>query len=182
MEFAATAIPDVILVKPTLHEDERGFVMETFRSNDFAAAGIPDRFVQDNHSFSRKGALRGLHYQIQQPQGKLVRALTGEVFDVAVDLRRRSSTFGQWVGIYLSADNKHQLWIPPGFAHGLYVVSDSADVLYKLTDYYAPSLERTLLWNDEKVAIDWPLVAGAAPIVSPKDAMGAQLDQAELLE
>lgn len=178
MKFTPTSIPDVILVEPRLFGDERGFFMETYQAERFAAAGIPSNFVQDNHSGSRQGTLRGLHYQIQQAQGKLMRVVVGEIFDVAVDLRRSSPTFGKWEGAYLSAQNKLQLWIPPGFAHGFYVLSEWAEVIYKTSDYYAPEMERTLLWNDPQINIQWPLIEGQAPILSDKDARGLPLAQA----
>jgi len=179
MKFTPTAIGDVILIEPEVYSDERGFFIETYHAQHFATAGIPANFVQDNHSGSREGILRGLHYQIRQPQGKLVRVVSGEVFDVAVDLRRVSSTFGKWVGHYLSADNKLQLWIPPGFAHGFYVVSGWADVVYKATDFYARKWERTLLSNDPDLGIAWPLLGGKLPILSPKDTKGKRLVDAE---
>jgi dTDP-4-dehydrorhamnose 3,5-epimerase len=172
MEFTATSIPDVILVQPQLFGDDRGFFMETYHEQRFAEAGIQARFVQDNHSGSVKGTLRGLHYQIRQAQGKLVRVISGDVFDVAVDLRKSSPTFGQWTGICLSSENKRQLWIPPGFAHGFYVLSEWAEVLYKATDFYAPQWERTLLWNDPQVQVEWPLPEGSQPILSEKDLKG----------
>jgi len=182
MEFVLTSLPDVILVQPPTHGDERGFVMESYRADKFAAAGISVPFVQDNHSFSRKGVLRGLHYQVRARQGKLVRAVSGVIFDVAVDLRRSSSTFGHWVGAYLSSENHHQMWIPPGFAHGMYVLSDTAAVLYKMTDYYLPEWERTLLWNDPRLGIEWPLIDGIPPVLSPKDEQGTPLDRAEVFD
>ena len=182
MEFSATDIPDVILISPNVFGDQRGFFMETFQANRFAAAGIPTQFVQDNHSGSRKGILRGLHYQIRQPQGKLVRVIAGEIFDVAVDLRRSSATFGFWVGHHLSAENKQQLWIPPGFAHGFYVTSEWAEVLYKASDYYAPEWERTILWNDAQIGIVWPLIDRQPPELSSKDQAGKPLSTAELFE
>lgn len=172
-------IPDVVLIEPRLFGDQRGFFMETYQQKVFAEHGITAQFVQDNHSGSRRGTLRGLHYQIQQAQGKLVRAVAGEIFDVAVDLRRSSPTFGQWVGEILSAENKRQLWIPPGFAHGFYVLSDWAEVVYKATDFYAPQWDRTLLWNDPQVGIDWPLMDGADLLISDKDRAGLTLAQAE---
>ncbi len=182
MEFIPTSIPDVILVEPRLYGDERGFFMETYRADQFAGAGIPTNFVQDNHSGSRQGILRGLHYQIRQPQGKLVRALAGEVFDVAVDLRRSSPTFGRWVGVTLSAQNRRQVWVPPGFAHGFYVVSEWAEVMYKASDYYAPEWERSLLWSDKRLGIEWPLVDGKPPLLSAKDTAGKPFGQAETYE
>jgi len=171
MKFIPSAIPDVILIQPKVFGDHRGFFMETWQRNIFAENGIDYDFVQDNHSKSAHGILRGLHYQIEQAQGKLVRVVEGSVFDVAVDMRRSSSTFGQWVGYELSAENSHMLWVPPGFAHGFYVMSDSAEFVYKCTDYYAPEYEQSLLWNDPALAIDWPLVDGEAPILSDKDAI-----------
>jgi len=175
MEFIPTILPDVIIIDPVVYGDERGFFMETYRETAFAAAGISKNFVQDNHSGSVQGTLRGLHYQIQQSQGKLVQVVSGEIFDVAVDLRRSSPTFGKWVGEVLSAENKRQLWIPPGFAHGFYVLSDWANVIYKVTDYYAPEWDRTLLWNDPDVRIAWPLVDGADLHISAKDSNGKRL-------
>ena len=180
MNFLASELPDVLILQPRVFEDERGFFLESYQKERFAAAGIPFAFVQDNHSFSRKGVLRGLHYQIRQAQGKLVRVISGEVFDVAVDIRRSSPTFGQWMGIHISAENKTMLWIPPGFAHGVYILSEQAEVLYKTTDYYAPQWERTILWNDPALGIRWP--AGPTPIVSLKDATGLPLSQAELFD
>lgn len=180
MNFLASELPAVLILQPRVFEDERGFFLESYQKERFAAAGIPFEFVQDNHSLSRKGVLRGLHYQIRQPQGKLVRVISGEIFDVAVDIRRSSPTFGQWMGIHISAQNKTMLWIPPGFAHGFYVLSEQAEVLYKATDYYAPQWERTILWNDPALGIRWP--ASPAPIVSPKDAVGLPLSQAELFD
>ncbi len=182
MRYFPTAIPEVIRLEPDVFSDTRGFFMETFRADQMAAAGIRAHFVQDNHSRSRKNILRGLHYQIRQAQGKLVRAVNGEIFDVAVDLRRNSSTFGRWTGEILSADNKRILWIPPGFAHGFYVLSDWADVLYKATEYYSPEWERTLIWNDPKVGIRWPIPPGTEPVLSAKDASGARLADAEVYE
>jgi dTDP-4-dehydrorhamnose 3,5-epimerase len=176
MNVRATAIPDVLVVEPKVFRDERGFFLESWHVARYAAAGLPDAFVQDNHSHSRRGVLRGLHYQAGQPQGKLVRVVSGEVFDVAVDLRRSSPTFGRWVGERLSAESHRQLWIPPGFAHGFYVVSDSADLLYKCTGYYAPEREHTLRWDDPSIAIEWPL-AGTAPTLSPRDAAGQSFDE-----
>ena len=175
MRLVPTAIPDVVLVEPELFGDERGFFMETWHAAKFAAAGVEAAFVQDNQSRSVRNILRGLHYQIRQPQGKLLRVVAGEIFDVAVDVRRASSTFGRWVGVTLSSENHRQLWIPPGFAHGFYVTSDVADVVYKCTDFYAPEHERTLLWNDPALAIDWPLLDGTPPLLSAKDRRGLPL-------
>jgi dTDP-4-dehydrorhamnose 3,5-epimerase len=173
-----TAIADVLLVEPKVFGDARGFFLESWNAKVFAEAGIPAAFVQDNHSRSPRGVLRGLHYQIRQPQGKLVRVVAGEVFDVAVDLRRASPTFGRWTGERLSADNKRMLWIPPGFAHGFLVLSESADFLYKTTDYYAPEHERVLAWNDPALGIRWPLAG--TPTLSARDAAGTRLRDAEV--
>jgi dTDP-4-dehydrorhamnose 3,5-epimerase len=182
MQFTKLDIRDVILIEPSVFEDQRGFFLESYHKQQFAAAGLGTDFVQDNHSGSRQGSLRGLHYQIRQPQGKLVRVVAGEAFDVAVDLRRASPTFGRWVGAHLSADKKNQLWIPPGFAHGFYVLSPWAEVLYKATDYYAPQWERSLLWNDPALAIAWPLRLGEAPVLSEKDGNGVPLARAEVYD
>ncbi len=178
MQFKPLAIPEVVLIEPTVFGDERGFFMETWNARVFAEAGLDLTFVQDNHSKSRQGILRGLHYQIQQPQGKLVRVTQGEVYDVAVDLRQSSPTFGHWVGARLSADNKHMVWVPPGFAHGFYVLSDTAEFLYKCTDFYAPAHERCIRWDDATLAIDWPLVNGQPPSLSAKDQAGSLLADA----
>lgn len=178
MEKIATAIADVFMIAPKVFGDDRGFFFESYHHRSMAALGIGHDFVQDNHSRSAKGVLRGLHYQIRQPQGKLVRVVAGEVFDVAVDLRRASPTFGCWVGMTLSAANKRMAWIPPGFAHGFYVVSEAAEVLYKASDYYAPEHERSLLWNDPALGIDWPL--SGAPLLSDKDRKGIALNEAEV--
>jgi len=177
MIVTPTAIPDVKLVEPKVFGDSRGFFFESWNRRALAAAGIDVDFVQDNHSRSGRGVLRGLHYQIERPQGKLVRVVAGEVFDVAVDLRRRSPTFGRWVGATLSADNRRMFWVPPGFAHGFVVLSDSADFLYKTTDYWYPEHERTLLWNDREVDIAWPY--DGAPTLAPKDAAGTPLAATE---
>jgi len=176
-----TNLPDVLILEPKVFGDARGFFYESYNARDFAAAtGLQVEFVQDNHSQSAKGVLRGLHYQIQHAQGKLVRVVRGEVFDVAVDLRKSSATFGQWAGVHLSADNAKQLWIPPGFAHGFLVLSESAEFLYKTTDYWHPSHERSLLWNDPALGIEWPLPAGLdAPVLAAKDATAVMLSQAE---
>ncbi len=172
MNIVPTEIPDVLLIEPRIFRDDRGFFFESFNHQTFGEkTGSTVTFVQDNHSRSQKNVLRGLHYQIQQPQGKLVRVVVGAVFDVAVDIRRSSPTFGQWVGRLLSAENQQQLWIPAGFAHGFFVISDVAEVLYKTTDYYAPGGERCILWNDPDLAIAWPL-AGETPILSEKDQAG----------
>ena len=180
MKITPTAIPEVLIVEPKVFGDERGFFMESFNQKVFdEAVGRHVEFVQDNHSRSAKGVLRGLHYQIQQPQGKLVRVTSGAVFDVAVDIRKSSPTFGQWVGIELTQENHMQLWVPEGFAHGFFVVSESADFLYKTTDYYAPAHERAIAWNDRRLAIAWPDV-GMNPLVSAKDSAGVELARAEL--
>jgi dTDP-4-dehydrorhamnose 3,5-epimerase len=171
MQATRLEIPDVILFEPRVFGDDRGFFFESFNQRVFEeAVGRPVPFVQDNHSRSARGVLRGLHYQIQQPQGKLVRVVVGEVFDVAVDMRRSSPTFGRWVGARLSAENKQQLWVPEGFAHGFLVLSDSAEFLYKTTDYYAPEHERCVVWNDPDLAIEWP--GGLRPALSAKDQQG----------
>ena len=176
-----TAIPDVLILQPKVFGDARGFFYESFNARDFAeATGLDVSFVQDNHSKSAKGVLRGLHYQIQHPQGKLIRVVQGEVFDVVVDLRKNSATFGRWNGVHLSAENHHQLWVPPGFAHGFVVLSESAEFLYKTTDYWYPEHERSLLWNDPAVGIDWPL--DGQPLLAAKDAAGKPLAQAEVFE
>ncbi|MDD2882564.1 MAG: dTDP-4-dehydrorhamnose 3,5-epimerase [Rhodoferax sp.] len=174
-----TSLPEVLILEPKVFGDARGFFFESFNARDFAnCTGLDVQFVQDNHSKSAKGVLRGLHYQIQHPQGKLVRVTHGEVFDVAVDLRRSSPTFGKWEGVVLSAENKHQLWVPPGFAHGFLVTSESAEFLYKTTDYYHPEFERSLLWNDPTVGVQWPL--HAEPLLAAKDKAAATLDSAEV--
>ena len=180
MKAIQTAIEGVLVLEPKVFGDARGFFMESYNRRAFAeATGQDVDFVQDNHSRSRKGVLRGLHYQIQQPQGKLVRVTSGVVFDVAVDIRRSSPTFGRWVGVELSADNHRQLWVPAGMAHGFVVLSETADFLYKTTDYYAPEHERCLLWNDPAVGVQWPTVDGA-PLLSGKDQAGLTLDRAEV--
>ena len=177
MKIIETTIPDILIFEPTVHGDERGYFMETFRESWFQKNGIDVRFVQDNQSRSAQGTLRGLHYQLRQAQGKLVRVISGEVFDVAVDMRKDSDTFGQWVGEILSAENKRQLWVPPGFAHGFYVVSESAELYYKCTDYYCPEHEHSLSWNDPAVGIEWPLV-NDSPLLSAKDSAGLLLAEA----
>jgi dTDP-4-dehydrorhamnose 3,5-epimerase len=182
MQFIPTQIPDVIVIEPKIFGDERGFFLETYQSKKFAAAGITATFVQDNHSGSRRGALRGLHYQIRYPQAKLVRVIGGEIFDVAVDIRRSSPSFGQWTGVHLSDENKRQVWVPVGFAHGFYVLSEWAEVIYKTSDFYAPEWERTLLWNDPALGIKWPLIEDKNPTLSTRDASGIPLDRAELFE
>ena len=178
MQFTPTRLPDVILIEPQVFEDERGFFMETFQAQKFTEAGLPTVYVQDNHSRSRKGTLRGLHYQIQHPQAKLVRVVQGAVLDVAVDIRKSSPSFGKHVAFELSAENKRMFWIPEGFAHGFVVLSDSAEFLYKTTDYWYPEHERSILWNDPALAIDWQLQV--APLVSSKDDHGKLFKEAEL--
>lgn len=176
-----TALPEVLILEPKVFGDARGFFFESFNQRDFAeVTGLDVQFVQDNHSRSVKGVLRGLHYQIQHPQGKLVRVTQGEVFDVTVDLRRSSPNFGKWVGVVLSADNHRQLWVPPGFAHGFVVTSDSAEFLYKTTDYWYPEFERSLLWNDPAVGVDWPMQA--QPQLAAKDAAGKPLAEAQAFD
>ncbi len=182
MKFLPTKIADVILIEPRVFGDHRGFFMETWRADKFAAAGIDLPFVQDNHSSSSLGILRGLHYQIRQPQGKLVRVISGEVFDVAVDIRRGSPTYGKWVGEVLSSANKRMLWVPPGFAHGFYVLSGYAEFVYKCTTFYAPEYERCILWNDPELSIAWPLVHGTATVLSAKDEAGICLKDAEVFD
>lgn len=182
MKVTACAIADVLLIEPKVFGDDRGFFYESYNQRAFRdAGGLALDFVQDNHSKSARNVLRGLHYQIRQPQGKLVRVIAGEVFDVAVDLRRSSPTFGQWVGEILSADNKRQLWVPPGLAHGFVVLSESAEFLYKTTDYWAPEFERCIAWNDPTLAIAWPELNGE-PLLSGKDAKGQAFLQAEVFE
>lgn len=179
MKIISTRIPEVMIIEPTVYGDERGFFFESFNEKKFKElTGVDTHFVQDNHSKSVKGVLRGLHYQLQQTQGKLVRVVAGAVFDVAVDIRKSSPTFGQWVGVELSADNKRQLWVPPGFAHGFVTTSDSAEFLYKTTDYWAPEFERSILWNDPAIGIDWQL--DGEPQLSGKDKVGALLADAEV--
>lgn len=178
MKVQPTALADALLIEPLVRPDERGFFLESWHEARYREAGIALQFVQDNHSRSVQGVLRGLHYQIAQPQGKLVRVVVGEVYDVAVDLRRSSTTFGRWVGVVLSERNHRQLWVPPGFAHGFYTLSATADLLYKCTDYYAPQHDRTLRWDDPEVGIAWPLVESRPPVLSPKDAAGLSLEAA----
>lgn len=181
MNIISTAIPDVVILEPQVYGDDRGFFYESYNEKAFTEkTGVTTGFVQDNHSRSRQNVLRGLHYQIDQPQGKLVRAVVGEVFDVAVDIRKSSPTFGRWVGCRLSAENKRQIWVPPGFAHGFLVVSEVAEFLYKTTDYYAPQAERCILWNDPDLAIAWPLEA--EPMLSAKDRAGTQFQEAEVFD
>ena len=180
MEFERTAIPDVVLVRPRVFGDARGHFFESWEQRKFADAGLDLRFVQDNENRSMRHVLRGLHYQVERPQGKLVRVVTGEVFDVAVDLRRSSATFGRWVGAVLSDQNHHELWVPPGFAHGFLVLSESAHFLYKCTDFYAPQLERAIRWDDPDLGIAWPLPAGTPPVLSARDLAAVPFRDAEL--
>lgn len=180
MNFLRTHIPEVIVIEPSVFSDERGFFLESYQFELFHKAGISYDFVQDNHSGSHQNILRGLHYQIHQSQGKLIRVVSGEIYDVSVDVRKYSPTFSKWVGVYLSESNKKQVWIPPGFAHGFYVTSNWADVIYKTTNYYAPQWERTIIWNDPDIGIEWPLINGKTPTISEKDSQGTLLQQAEL--
>ena len=179
MKIESTPIPGLLLLEPAVHGDARGFFMETWRESFFTEHGICHHFVQDNHSRSLRGTLRGLHYQLEYPQGKLVRVVRGEVYDVAVDLRHQSATFGHWFGAPLSEDNRRQMWIPPGFAHGFYVLSESADLCYKSTEYYHPEDDRSLLWNDPEIGIEWPLL-DPSPILSERDRNAPPLARAPL--
>ena len=180
MKTQATQIPGVLIVEPAIYGDDRGFFLESYNEREMRNIGIDAHFVQDNHSRSQRNVLRGLHYQISQPQGKLVRVVTGKVYDVAVDVRRDSPAFGKWVGVELSAENKRMFWLPAGMAHGFVVLSDSADFLYKATEYYAPKFERTILWNDTELGIEWPLTG--QPILSAKDAAAKTFREAEVFE
>jgi dTDP-4-dehydrorhamnose 3,5-epimerase len=181
MQVVRTAIPDVLILEPKVFGDDRGFFFESFNQQTFQKlTGVKADFVQDNHSKSAANVLRGLHYQIEQAQGKLVRVTAGEVFDVAVDIRRQSATFGKWVGVLLSSENKRQLWVPPGFAHGFVVLKDNTEFLYKTTDYYAPQHERCIRWDDPAIDIEWPITQ--SPILSGKDQLGLALSQAEVFE
>jgi dTDP-4-dehydrorhamnose 3,5-epimerase len=182
MNVVLTAIPEVLLLEPKVYADDRGFFLETFRSDRYAAAGVPGPFVQENLSGSRAGVLRGLHYQIKHPQGKLLGVLVGRIYDVAVDVRRSSPTFGKWVGTYLSSEDRRQIWIPVGFAHGFYVVSPWAEIAYKVTDFYCPEADRTLRWDDPTVGVAWPLAGQGPPLLSPKDARGQLLADAEVFD
>jgi dTDP-4-dehydrorhamnose 3,5-epimerase len=181
VKFIPAPLPGILLIEPRVFQDERGFFLESYQKKHFSEAGIPFEFVQDNHSKSCQGVLRGLHYQIKQPQGKLLRVVAGEIYDVSLDLRKTSPSFGKWFGTYLSAENKQMLWVPPGFAHGFYVTSPQAELLYKATDYYAPQWERTILWNDTEIQISWPL-QGQRPILSAKDEAGSAFSTAEVYE
>lgn len=178
MKVTPQAFPDILLIEPRVFQDERGFFLESFQAPRYEALGLP-RLVQDNHSGSRRGVLRGLHYQITRPQGKLVSVVVGEIFDVAVDLRRTSATFGKWTGLRLQADRQQQLWIPPGYAHGFLVLSEWAEVIYKASDFYHPPGERTLLWNDPTVNVAWPLPPDTSPKLAPKDTLGSFFEQLE---
>lgn len=180
MKVIPTSLDGPLVFAPEVHGDARGYFLETWRADVFAAAGVDLTFVQDNQSSSGRGVLRGLHYQVRRPQGKLVRVIAGRVFDVAVDLRRASAGFGRWAGVELSAENRRLFWVPPGFAHGFYVLSDSAEFVYKCTDYYAPQHERVIRWDDPRIGIAWPLAAGEAPVLSAKDAAGVSLTEAEV--
>ena len=182
MKFTKTSIPEVMIIEPQVFGDHRGFFMETYHAEKYREAGIDVNFVQQNHSSSTKGVLRGLHYQIEQTQGKLVRITKGKVFDVAVDMRKSSPTFGKWVGETLTAENKKQLWVPGGFAHGFYVLSDEAEFIYSCTDMYAPQHERSLIWNDPTVGVDWPLIDGAELKLSAKDEAGKLFKDVEAFE
>jgi dTDP-4-dehydrorhamnose 3,5-epimerase len=182
MEFVPTRLPDVIVIRPKVFEDARGFFMDTWHRQRFEQEGIDANFVQDSHSGSKAGTIRGLHYQIKQAQGKLIRVVKGEAFDVAVDIRRTSPDFGQWAGEVLSAENRKMIWIPPGFAHGFLVLSETAELEYKLTDFYAPDHERTLLWEDPDIGIDWPLLDGEKPELSDKDSLGVPLKDADVYD
>jgi dTDP-4-dehydrorhamnose 3,5-epimerase len=180
MNVTATELSGVLILEPRVHGDERGFLLESWNEKTLREMGLDLEFVQDNHSFSRHGTLRGLHYQIEQPQGKLVRVATGEVFDVAVDMRQSSPTLGRWTGVWLTEENHTMLWVPPGFAHGFYVASDSAHFLYKCTDFYAPEHSRTVSWDDPELAIEWPLADDARPSLSAGDRKGTPFREAEL--
>jgi dTDP-4-dehydrorhamnose 3,5-epimerase len=183
MNVISTSISEVLIIEPKVFGDNRGFFFESFNQKNFSqATGLDVNFVQDNHSRSIRGVLRGLHYQVRHPQGKLVRVVRGEVFDVAVDIRKSSPTFGRWVGVELTESNNRQLWVPPGFAHGFYVLSSSADFLYKTTEYYFPDLDRSVLWNDLALAVSWPIQAHVAPIISAKDKNAPKLIDAELFD
>ncbi len=179
MRFLKTRIPEVVIVEPTVFDDDRGFFMETWKESSFAENGIIARFVQDNHSKSKKGTLRGLHYQIERPQGKLVRAVAGEAYAVAADLRKSSPNFGKWVGSALSAENRRTLWVPPGFAFGFYATGESAEITYKCTNYHAPEHERVIIWNDPDLGVEWPVPKGSTPILSSKDTAGTPFAKAE---
>jgi len=182
MYFESQSIEEIILIKPEIFNDQRGHIYEIYQKNKYSHNGIDINIVQQNQSRSKKGVLRGLHYQIQNPQGKLVRVISGEIFDVAVDLRKSSPTFGKWVGLLLDSESKSILWIPPGFAHGFLALSDWAEIMYSTTDLYAPKFERTLIWNDPEIGIQWPLSKDLIPVLSPKDLLGKNLREAEVYE
>ncbi len=182
MKIQPTEIPDVVVIEPRVFGDDRGSFFESWNARTFADAGLDLAFVQDNHSYSHRGTIRGLHYQVGRPQGKLVRVAAGCVWDVAVDLRRSSPSFGRWVGVWLDDETARMIWIPKGFAHGFYVASETATFVYKCTDYYVPEEERTIRWDDPTLAIDWPLEAGTSPVVSPRDADGTAFSAAEHFE
>jgi len=180
MRFSPSRIPDVVIIDPDVHEDQRGFLMETWRADGFCKAGIDAQFVQDVHSRSAYGTVRGLHYQIEHPQGKLIRVIRGAAFDVAVDVRKSSPTFGEWVGVMLSEDNRRLVWVPPGFAHGFMTISEFADFEYRMTDYHAPEHARTIRWDDPEIAIEWPSNLDVSPIMSAADDSGSSLKDAEV--
>ena len=182
MQIIDTALDPVKIIEPKVFGDDRGFFLESWNKQLFEENGLPSHFVQDNHSRSSQGVLRGLHYQLKNAQGKLVRVTSGEVFDVAVDMRKSSPQFGQWMGVLLSESNKRQLWVPPGFAHGFYVVSESADFQYKCTDYYSPEHERSLMWNDPTVGVEWPIIEGTEPLLAAKDAAGLPIEQCDTFD
>ena len=182
MDFIKTCIPELIIIKPKIFIDSRGEFLETFRAAEFSAAGINADFVQDNHAGSKQGVLRGLHYQIQNSQGKLIRVISGEIYDVAVDLRKSSPTFGKYAGVSLDDQEKRLLWIPPGFAHGYYVMSSWAEVSYKVTDYHSPTFERTIIWNDPGLNITWPILSADHPLLSENDQQGLNFQEAEHFE
>jgi len=180
MQFIKQNIHDVILCQSAVFQDERGFFFESYKKSTFSDAGISEEFIQDNYSKSKQGVLRGLHYQIRNPQGKLIRVVAGEIFDVAVDLRQSSPTFGKWVGVHLSAENKDMLWVPAGFAHGFYTLSPWAEIIYKVTEYYAPQWERIIRWDDPTIGVSWPILHAQEPVLSAKDRGGKMLSDAEL--
>lgn len=179
IEVGDTSLKDVLIFKPKVHADDRGYFSEIYNARDFNDAGLSEVFVQDNLALSNRWVLRGLHYQVERPQGKLVYAVSGEIYDVAVDLRKGSPTFSEWMGVHLNADHRELLWIPPGFAHGYLILSGTATVAYKVTEYFAPDLERIILWNDPHLGIDWPLMSGQSPILSKKDYLGKSFHEAE---
>ena len=182
INVTSSKIPDVLIIEPKVFQDHRGYMMESYQRREFAAHGMPERFAQENQSGSMRGTLRGIHYQLKHAQGKLVRVIAGEVFDVAVDLRRSSPTFGQWVGVVLSAENKLQMWVPAGFGHGFLTLSERAEFLYKTTDFYAPKWERGILWNDPQIGIEWPVTPDLKLLLSEKDQHGKLLKDAELYD